>query len=79
MQSQNNVRAWVNDIRLADGPPKYEVYRTVASPQPVRLEAGWNQLFLRGYALGYDLHFGAIIKGDPATLWGMRLSATLPP
>ncbi len=79
MQSQNNVRAWVNDIRLADGPPKYEVYRTVASPQPVRLEAGWNQLFLRGYALGYDLHFGAIIKADLATLWGMRLSATLPP
>ena len=37
-----------------------------------------NQLFIRGYALGYSLQFGAVVKADPATLWGLRLSATPP-
>lgn len=39
---------------------------------------GWNQLFLRGYALGYELHFGTVIKAAPEKLWKLRLS-TVPP
>jgi hypothetical protein len=33
---------------------------------------------VRGYALGYDLHFGTILKADPDRLWQLRLS-TQPP
>jgi hypothetical protein len=78
MQSQNNIRGWLNDTRLVDAPPSYGVYQTVASPQPVSLEAGWNQLFLRAYALGYDLHFGAAVKAAPDKLWKLRLSINPP-
>jgi hypothetical protein len=74
-QHQNNIRAWLNDTRLADAPPSHGVYQAVASPQPLRLRSGWNQLFLRAYALGYDLHFGAVIKAAPEKLWQLRLSA----
>jgi hypothetical protein len=77
-QQQNNIRAWLNDVRLADAPAVSGLYQAVASPQPVRLEAGWNQLFLRAYALGYDLYFGAAIKAAPDKLWKLRLSTTPP-
>jgi hypothetical protein len=76
MQEQNNIRGWLNDTRLADAPPSYGLYQAVASPQPARLKAGWNQLFLRAYALGYDLHFGATAKAAPDILWRLRLTAT---
>jgi hypothetical protein len=78
MQEQNNIRGWLNDTRLADAPPSYGLYQAVASPQPVRLDAGWNQLFLRAYALGYDLHFGATVKAATEKLWKLRLSTTPP-
>ncbi len=48
------------------------------SPQKITLQVGWNQLFLRAYALGYDLHFGAVLKADAGQLWRLRLSATPP-
>jgi hypothetical protein len=77
-QHQNNIRAWLNDTRLVDAPPSYGVYQAVASPQLLRLRRGWNQLFLRAYALGYDLHFGAVIKAAPEKLWQLRISASPP-
>jgi len=78
MQHQNNIRGWLNDTRLADAPPSYGVYQAVASPQPLRLQSGWNRLFLRAYALGFDLHFGAVIKAGPEELWKLRLSNSPP-
>ncbi|MCX7429558.1 MAG: hypothetical protein NTY17_00860 [Planctomycetia bacterium] len=77
-QPQNNLSVWLNDAQLAETASEQGVYHTVNSPQKVTLEPGWNQLFIRGYALGYSLQFGAVVKADPATLWGLRLSATPP-
>ena len=75
MQHQNNISAWLNDTRLTETSREKGVYHTVKSPQTVTLKSGWNQLFLRGYALGYDLHFGAILKSDADRLWQIRLVA----
>jgi len=76
-QPQNNVSAWLGDAPLAET-KREGVFHTVNSPQKVALQAGWNQLFLRAYALGYDLRFGAVVKADPATLWNLRLATTPP-
>ena len=74
MQSQNNLSVWVNDARLKETSREEGVFHTVDSPQTVALKSGWNRLLVRGYALGYDLHFGAILKADPDRLWQLRLS-----
>ena len=78
MQHQNNLSVWLNDTRLSETSREKGVYHTVESPQTVALKSGWNRLFLRTYALGYDLHFGTILKADPDRLWQLRLS-TQPP
>jgi hypothetical protein len=75
-QSQNNLRVWLNDTQLAETAHEQGLYHKVTSSQKLRLQTGWNHLFLRAYALGYDLHFGAILKADAAQLWRLRLSAT---
>ena len=75
-QSQNNLRVWLNDTQLAETADEQGLYHKVSSPQKLTLQPGWNHLFLRAYALGYDLHFGAILKADAAQLWRLRLSAT---
>ncbi len=78
MQQQNNLSVWINDTKLSESSREHGVYHTVKSPQTVTLKSGWNQLFLRGYALGYDLHFGAILKADPGRIWQLRLSPQPP-
>jgi hypothetical protein len=77
-EPQNNLSVWLNDTLLAETAREQGVYHTVNSPQKVTLNSGWNQLFVRGYALGYSLQFGAVVKADPATLWSLRLAATPP-
>jgi hypothetical protein len=77
-QHQNNLTVWLDEQQLAETSREQGVYHTVDSPQAVPLASGWNRLRVRGYALGYDLHFGAVLQADPATLWELRLSATPP-
>ena len=77
-QSQNNLSVWLNDKPLPDASREDGVYHAVNSPLKVSLKSGWNQLFIRAYALGYDLHFGAVIKAAPQKLWKLRLSITPP-
>jgi len=73
-QHQNNLSAWLNDEKLPETSRGKGIYHTVNSPRKVTLQPGWNQLFLRAYALGYDLHFGAVIKATPEKLWQLRIS-----
>ena len=77
-QHQNNLSAWLDDQKLAEAARENGVYHSVVSPQKVALKPGWNQLFIRGYALGYDLHFGAVVKAAPEILWRLRLAVTPP-
>lgn len=52
--------------------------RTVAV-RKVRLRAGWNQVFFRGYCEGYSpFRAGLVIGGAEAALWQLKLSATPP-
>jgi hypothetical protein len=45
----------------------------------VTLRAGWNQLFLRGYCVGYaPFRGGLVINGPAEKLWSLQLSATPP-
>ena len=78
MQHQNNLSVWLDGTRLAETAREQGLYHTVTTPQKITLQVGWNQLFLRAYALGYDLHFGAVLKADAGQLWRLRLSATPP-
>lgn len=77
-QHQNNLTAWLDGQKLSETTRENGIFHSVVSPQKVTLQPGWNQLFIRGYALGYDLHFGTVVKADSATLWGLRLAATPP-
>jgi hypothetical protein len=43
------------------------------------LQAGWNQVFFRGYCFGYPpFRVGLILDGTPEKLWNVQLSATPP-
>jgi hypothetical protein len=43
------------------------------------LHHGWNQLFFRGYCVGYSpFRAGLVLAGPAETLWRLRLS-TVPP
>jgi hypothetical protein len=77
-QHQNNLSVWLNDEKLPETSREKGVFHTVNSPQKVALQPGWNQVFIRAYALGYDLHFGTVVKAAPEKLWNLRLSVTPP-
>ncbi|MBA3685283.1 MAG: hypothetical protein H0W72_08585 [Planctomycetes bacterium] len=50
-----------------------------ALSKTVTLKAGWNEVRLRGYCVGYPpFRAGVVVKADPATLWKLRLSGTPP-
>lgn len=40
----------------------------------MRLRKGWNNVFFRGFNVGYaPFHIGIVIHGDPALLWRLKL------
>jgi hypothetical protein len=45
------------------------------SSQPLHLQAGWNELLIRRDFIWGDMTLGAELKGDPAVLWQLRISA----
>ena len=53
-------------------PPRFNV---PVEHQSVRLHRGWNLIFVRAYAAGYDLRFGVSLGGTPENLWRIRTSA----
>ena len=78
VEAGDPLSVWLNDAKLKEASREQGVYHTVDSPQTVNLKSGWNWLLVRAYALGYDLHFGAVLKANPDRLWQLRLS-TQPP
>ncbi|HEY0074129.1 MAG TPA: hypothetical protein VGB77_08515 [Abditibacteriaceae bacterium] len=71
------LRWFLNGERIAvDDYKEMEGTRRVASKK-LRLRAGWNQVFFRGYAIGYPpFRAGLVLQGDEAKLWQLRLSST---
>lgn len=72
---QNTDSFWVNGKEIPkekhpDGatPPE--------KPVPVRFKQGWNQVYFRGFCVGYDLCCGLILHGTPEQLWAVELSQT---
>ena len=50
-----------------------------ALEKTLTLRQGWNQVFFRGYCVGYPpFRAGLVLAGPPETLWKLRLS-TVPP
>jgi hypothetical protein len=50
-----------------------------AKDKTVTLQQGWNQVFFRGYCVGYPpFRAGLVVGGTPETLWTLRLSAAPP-
>ncbi len=78
MDPHNNISAWLDDRKLAEATYGQGVFHAVVSPQKVTLKPGWNQLFLRAYAVGYTLRFGVLLNGQPEQLWRLRLATTPP-
>jgi hypothetical protein len=71
------LRWFLNGERIAvDDYKEMEGTRRVASKK-LTLRAGWNQVFFRGYAIGYPpFRAGLVLQGDEAKLWQLRLSST---
>ena len=46
--------------------------------QVVKLQAGWNQIMVRTFSVGYGPRAGLVIKGDPAAIWKLRFSGVAP-
>ena len=52
---------------------------TGVTAKPLTLRQGWNQVFFRGYCVGYSpFRAGLVLSAPPETLWTLRLSATPP-
>ena len=47
----------------------------LSTTRPVTLKAGWNQIFFRGYNVGYaPFKIGVVVKAAPEKLWPLRFS-----
>ena len=82
-QGAHAVRGWLNGQPLPLDPKSLPVAKLrcrIDSTQPVKLQAGWNELLLRyDFIWGADKAFGLRLDAKPETLWGLRFSATPPP
>ncbi len=78
IEDQNNIAAWLNGARLPEIQKAGGLYHHVRPKQTIKLNEGWNRLFLRAYALGYTLNFGAALKAEPDILWTLK-TASVPP
>jgi hypothetical protein len=59
-------------------PPNKEDKRQVATKK-LALRTGWNQIFFRGYCVGYPVfRAGLILDGPPEKLWKLRLAGEPP-
>lgn len=73
---QTYLKLYAGDRQLFDGDVRDESREKVL---PVTLPAGWTQVWLRGYCVGYSpFRAGLVIGGTPAALWSLKLSATPP-
>lgn len=81
-ERQNLIKAWLNGAPLANGsylPPRQPETLLPGWTQTLQLHAGWNTLFLRAFAVGYDLRIGLQLHDRPERLWQLRLEPTPPP
>ncbi len=75
---QTYYRWFLNGEKVLEGEVAGEPGRAVQS-KPVTLRQGWNQIFFRGYCVGYPpFRAGLLIAAPAETLWTLRLSATPP-
>jgi len=44
----------------------------------VEFKQGWNQVFYRGYCVGYSSRVGFAVHGTPEQLWSLKCSSTPP-
>ena len=42
----------------------------------VAFKKGWNQVFYRGYSVGYGSHCGMLVHGTHEQLWALKFSPT---
>jgi hypothetical protein len=48
----------------------------LSAQRPITLRKGWNQVFFRGYNVGYaPFRIGIVLKGDAVQLWKLTFSA----
>ncbi|MCX7010795.1 MAG: hypothetical protein NTY53_26730 [Kiritimatiellaeota bacterium] len=78
--AQTTLRWFLNGQPLAVGeytPGK--ILHSFVATKSVTLRAGWNQIHVRGYCVGYPLfRAGLVLNAPPATLWALRLSGVPP-
>ena len=53
-----------------------ELWSHLDSTQPLRLQAGWNELLIRRDFVWGEMTLGATLQADPALLWQLRISAS---
>lgn len=66
------------DVPETDYTEDKKFFRTLAT-RPVKLNAGWNQVFVRGYNTGYaPFKVGVVLKAPEEKLWPLRFSGEPP-
>jgi hypothetical protein len=81
-ERQDMIKAWLNGAALADAtylPPRRAQEMLPGWSRTLSLRAGWNVLFLRAFAVGYDLRIGLRLHDRPERLWQLRLAPTPAP
>lgn len=78
--NQTHLLVTLNDQELNRG--EIRVAGEVPFPTrtvPVQLRAGWNQVWMRGFCVGYPpFRGGVVVKAEPSVLWKLRLSGNPP-
>jgi hypothetical protein len=78
---QTYLRWFLNGqaVPIPDKDYKQVAIQHLAANKTLTLRAGWNQVMLRGYCVGYSpFRAGLVLGGAPEKLWNIQLSATPP-
>jgi len=74
---QNFARFFVGDQKfIADSSKGGD--KSQRQKLAVQFNKGWNQVFYRGYCVGYSSRVGFTVHGTPEQLWALKCSSTPP-
>jgi hypothetical protein len=83
LTGQHNITTiWINDEPVKSRVLPFGNYpfgfKVPVEHDIIHFRHGWNRVFVRTYAVGYDSRLGMLLHADAASLWGLRLSPSPP-
>ena len=75
---QYAIHGQLNGKPLPTNSTSSQPWTRLDSSQPLDLQPGWNELLIRRDFIWGEMTLGATLKADPALLWQLRISGSLP-